>query len=111
MPLLITISKSVGAVMPDELDAARGGGKRTGRGRLQRKQRTKAREQRAKAVEAAAREQAEQDDAAASTHKRPAPELTTLRAGVGRLKKEIDKLKKQADPLDYQLESERTVAQ
>ena len=98
--------------MPDELDglqpAAKGGRKRTGRGRFQSKRRTKDQELRAEAAEAAAQEQAEQDDAAASTHhQRPAAELATLRAEVGRLKQEIEKVKKRADSLEYQLESER----
>jgi hypothetical protein len=87
MPPTITISKSAGA-MPDEPDglqsAAKGGGKRTSRGKFQRKRRTKDQELRAKAAEAAAHEQ---DDVAASTHhQRPAAELPTLRAKVGRLK-------------------------
>jgi predicted RNase H-like nuclease (RuvC/YqgF family) len=111
MPLPVTISKSAGAI-PEEFDglqpAAKGSGKRTSGGKFQRKQRMKDHEQRAKAAEAAAQEQAEKDDAAASTyHQRPAAELTTLRAEVGRLEKEIDKLKNQVDSLEYQLESER----
>jgi hypothetical protein len=73
--------------------------KRTDRVRFQRKQRTKAQEQRAKAAEATAREQAEHDYVAASTHQQPAAKLTTIRAEVGRLKKNIDKLKNQADYL------------
>jgi hypothetical protein len=98
MPPAVTISKSTGAIS-DELDglqpAAKGGGKRTDRGRFQRKRRTKDQELRAKAAEAAAQEQAERDDAAASTHhQRPAAELPTLRAEMGRLKHEIEKLKK-----------------
>jgi hypothetical protein len=47
-----------------------------------------------------------QDGAEASTHQQPAAELTTFRAEVD-YKKDIDKLKKQADSLEYRLQSER----
>jgi hypothetical protein len=81
----VTISKSTG-VMPDEVDGfqpvAKGGGKRRGKGRFQSKQRTKAQEQRAKAAEVAAREQAS-DDVAVSSHQRSATEPMSLRADVG----------------------------
>jgi predicted RNase H-like nuclease (RuvC/YqgF family) len=98
--------------MPDELDglqpAANGDGKCTGRGRFQRKQRTKDHDKRGKAAEAAAREPAEQDYAPASTNnQRPAAEVRTLRTEVGCLEKDIVKLKNQAESLEYQLESER----
>jgi predicted RNase H-like nuclease (RuvC/YqgF family) len=97
--------------MPDELDglhaATKGGGKLMGRGRFQCKQRMKAQEQRAKAAEVAAREQAEHDDAAASTHERSAGELTALQTEVERLEKEINKVKKHAHSLAYKIESGR----
>jgi hypothetical protein len=109
MPPRIVISKSLGA-MPDEVDglraAAKGGEKRTGKGRFQRKLLTKDQEKRAKAAEAARREQASQN-AAASTHQRSAAELTTLRVGVECLKKDTEKLTKRAKSVETQLDSER----
>ena len=110
MPSTIAILKSLGA-MPYEVDglrpAARGGGKRTGKGRFQSKQLTKDQEKRSKAAEAAGRGQASHDAAACTHNQRSAAELTTLRAEVERLKKETDKLAKRAESLETQLESER----
>jgi predicted RNase H-like nuclease (RuvC/YqgF family) len=85
--------------------AVESGWKRTAEGKFQSHRRTKAQEQRAKAAEAAAREQASHDVAAST--QRPAAELTTLKAQVERLKKENEKLKKQAEYMGMQLESER----
>jgi hypothetical protein len=64
MPPTTAISKSLGAI-PNEVDAlrpaAKGAGKRTGKGRFQSKHLTKDQEKRAKAGHAAAQEQASQD--------------------------------------------------
>jgi G:T/U-mismatch repair DNA glycosylase len=94
--------------MPDEVAGFQPAAKdinRTDKGMFQIKQLAKYQEKRAKAAEAAPREQA-LHDAAASTHHRSAAELTALRAEVERLQNETDKLTKRAESMKMELWSE-----
>jgi predicted nuclease with TOPRIM domain len=105
MPPAVTPSKSAGSKgFSPPLKAAKNALFKGAR--LQSKKLTKNQQKRAKAAEAAAREQASQD-AAASTHKRLAAELATLQAKAERLTKDTDKVTKRAKYLETQLESER----